>query len=178
MFWCKFLTILAKFCHILKTISPDLDTFLVLGAFCGHFLYYFDNFFSNLGASLRCYFFLAWLPLVLHDHDRNEKLNLKKKSLESGAVFFSSIFSCHTKGGDQPQDRESKPNSSKTLGNFITFFLKMWQLFGKFSKKFPWDFHFQQYGEFSPTKKITLTQGWAERVPYSLLISSPGTLVD
>jgi hypothetical protein len=76
----------------------------VLGTFCGHFLHYFDNFFSNLGASLRCYFFLAWLPLVLHDHDRNEKLNFKKKFLESGAVFFSSIFLCHTKGGDQPQE--------------------------------------------------------------------------
>jgi hypothetical protein len=25
-------------------------------------------------------FILAWLPLVLHDHDRNEKLDFKKKS--------------------------------------------------------------------------------------------------
>jgi hypothetical protein len=54
MFWCKFQTNLAKFGHTLKTISPDLDTFLVLGRLCGHFLYYFDNFFSNLGASQRC----------------------------------------------------------------------------------------------------------------------------
>jgi hypothetical protein len=44
-------------------------------------------------------YFLAWLPLVLHDHDQTENFNFVKKILESGQVFFLQFSHVHQKWG-------------------------------------------------------------------------------
>jgi hypothetical protein len=54
---------------------------------------------QTLAPALDAKSFLAWLPLVLHDHDQTEKLNFVKKILRVRGSVFSSIFSCPPKVG-------------------------------------------------------------------------------